>query len=42
VRDVRAWDGVMELEVAGRPVVVGRAALEGVLVELMRSTSRGA
>ncbi|HYJ32367.1 MAG TPA: metal-dependent transcriptional regulator [Candidatus Binatia bacterium] len=42
VRDVRAWDGVMELEVAGRPVVVGRSALEGILVEPMRRTSRGA
>lgn len=42
VRDVRAVDGVTELEVAGRSVVVGQAALEGVLVESMRRALRGA
>ncbi|HTL99994.1 MAG TPA: metal-dependent transcriptional regulator [Candidatus Omnitrophota bacterium] len=42
VRDVRAVDGVTELEVAGRPVVVGQAALEGVLVQSTRRTLRGA
>jgi DtxR family Mn-dependent transcriptional regulator len=42
VRDVRGVDGVTELEVAGRPVVVGQATLEGVLVESMRRALRGA
>ncbi|HET7499204.1 MAG TPA: metal-dependent transcriptional regulator [Candidatus Eisenbacteria bacterium] len=42
VRDVREADGVTELEVAGRQVVVGQAVLEGVMVQSVRRTPRGA
>jgi DtxR family Mn-dependent transcriptional regulator len=42
VLDVRSPDGVTELEIAGRQIVIGRAALEGVLVERTRRTTRGA
>jgi len=36
VREVRAAEGVVEIEVAGRRLVSGAGALEGVLVELGR------
>lgn len=36
VREVRAADGVFELEIAGRPLVIGREGLEGVLVDARR------
>lgn len=42
VRDVRSSDGVTELEVAGRPIVIGHGVLEGILVERTRRSRRGA
>lgn len=40
VCDVRTVDGVIELEVAGRRHLAGRAALEGILVERVRGNDR--
>jgi Fe2+ transport system protein FeoA len=42
VRDVRPSDGVTVLEVARRSVVIGQAALEGILVERTQRAFRGA